>query len=46
MVFKIDDTKPSDSIYHRWSETSYDGAPDSIVISVPEHWHKNHDEHM
>jgi hypothetical protein len=39
MIFKVDDSLPTDSVDYHWSETSYDGAPDSLV-----HWHKYHDE--
>ena len=46
MIFKVDDSQPADSIHHHWSETSYDGLPDSYVPEIPPHWHKLHDEHM
>ena len=46
MRFIIDDSKPSDSIDSHWTETSYDGEPDSVVPEIPSHWHKFHDEHM
>lgn len=46
MLFKIDDSQPLDSIHHHWTETLYDGEPDSLVPVVPSHWHKYHDEIM
>lgn len=46
MIFKVNDSLPSDDINNHWSETYYDGAEGSFVPSVPPHWHKYHDEHM
>ena len=46
MIFKIDESQPSDSLYSHWSEVHYDGEPDSTVPAVPLHWHRLHDEHM
>ena len=42
----VDNTKPTDTLEHHWSETSYDGKPDSWVPDIPRHWHKHHAEHM
>ena len=46
LLFKEDDSQKPDSMNYHWSETLYDGQPDSLVPAVPSHWHKYHDEHM
>ncbi|MCJ1401130.1 hypothetical protein MMC11_004342 [Xylographa trunciseda] len=40
----IDHSKPEDSPEHNWVEVTYDGKEDSVVLAVPGHWHKEHDE--
>ncbi|KAH7403694.1 hypothetical protein BKA64DRAFT_669692 [Cadophora sp. MPI-SDFR-AT-0126] len=42
----IDHSKPEDSPDHNWVETSYDGKDDSEVLTIPNHWHRDHDEIM
>lgn len=46
MAFKIDDSKPKDSIDYHWSETCYDGEEGSFFPIIGSHWHKVHDEIM
>jgi len=46
MRFLVDDTRPTDSIDHHWSQTFYDGQPGSWVPVIGSHWHKHHDEYM
>lgn len=41
----IDDSKPVDSPGSCWSESTYDGKPESELFDVPPHWHKLHDEY-
>lgn len=46
MRFIVDTSKPSDAIDRRWTEVSYDGKTGSFRLTVPNHWHKYHDEYM
>jgi mannose-6-phosphate isomerase-like protein (cupin superfamily) len=46
MRFMLNDNVPEDSIDHHWTQTSYDGKPDSWVPVVGSHWHKHHNEYM
>lgn len=41
MHFYVDNTVESEyDINKQWTETTYDGEPDSWVVAVPGHWHK------
>jgi len=42
----LDNSKPDDSPEHNWVEAIYDGKEDSDVLTIPSHWHKDHDEIM
>ncbi|KAH6718839.1 hypothetical protein BKA61DRAFT_712824 [Leptodontidium sp. MPI-SDFR-AT-0119] len=42
----IDHSKPEDSPEHNWVDTAYDGKDDSDILTIPNHWHREHDEIM
>ena len=46
MRFFVDHSQPADSLNHHWTQTSYDGKPESDLLQIPKHWHKHHDEFM
>ncbi|KAF7187869.1 hypothetical protein HII31_10769 [Pseudocercospora fuligena] len=46
MRFMVDESKATDDLRHHWTETSYDGRPESWVPDIGSHWHKYHDEYM
>ncbi|KAG4443431.1 hypothetical protein IFR05_001110 [Cadophora sp. M221] len=42
----VDHSKPEDSPEHNWVDTAYDGKDDSDILTIPSHWHREHDEIM
>jgi hypothetical protein len=40
MLLVIDHEEPEDSVNRFHTEVTYDGKPESDVLSVPAHWHK------
>lgn len=46
MLFYRDDSAPENSKERYYSHTICEGGPDSLVLKVPAHWHRHHDEYM
>ncbi|KAL5314151.1 hypothetical protein ACEPPN_018575 [Leptodophora sp. 'Broadleaf-Isolate-01'] len=46
MPLVIGKSKPEDSPEHNWVDTAYDGKDDSDILTIPNHWHREHDEIM